>query len=203
MSAFLGPIHHWLFQKIRFQDDLTSAIIYKAADGEKAEALKLQLNSRYPELEGGQLEDLIDGGNIHGWLQERISLVENRLAFVVTALQQENPYFSRELAAASYEFGKAHPIESGISTREAYDYLENILLNGMPCDRVNEITHETPETLRWIETIDIHARYWEANEGDVDLNQVIRENLIRGILEGSGVEYHPINHKAFELRKAA
>ena len=27
MSAILGPIHHWLFRKIKIQNDLTNAII--------------------------------------------------------------------------------------------------------------------------------------------------------------------------------
>ena len=34
MSAILGPIHHWLFRKIKIQNDLTNAIIDVAKDKE-------------------------------------------------------------------------------------------------------------------------------------------------------------------------
>ena len=32
MSAILGPIHHWLFRKIKIQNDLTNALIATAKD---------------------------------------------------------------------------------------------------------------------------------------------------------------------------
>lgn len=95
MSAFLGPIHTWLFRKIKFQDELTNTIL----EIEAQEELVKRIDKAYVSLEQGELADIVDSANIHGWLQERISIVENRLAFVVT------------------------------------DILQNILLNGMPCDR--------------------------------------------------------------------
>ena len=32
MSAILGPIHHWLFRKIKIQNDLTNVLIATAKD---------------------------------------------------------------------------------------------------------------------------------------------------------------------------
>ena len=34
MSAILGPIHHWLFRKIKIQNDLTNAVIAAAKEKE-------------------------------------------------------------------------------------------------------------------------------------------------------------------------
>ena len=79
MSAILGPIHHWLFRKIQFQDALTGEILRKAKekgyDGEK-----LSRVDEMGTLPQGELGNIIDSANIHGWLQGKIALVERRLA---------------------------------------------------------------------------------------------------------------------------
>lgn len=202
MSAFLGPIHSWLFRKIKFQDELTKSLLEFVVQKEYKKELVLQVDERYGTLEEGELVDIIDESNIHGWLQDRISVVEKRLAFVVTAAIEGHPERMLDINDAVYEFGKKHALEHGISAKEAYRILDDLLLNGMPCDRVNEVVRETPDSIVWRQTVDIHATYWDMVRGNPDYYYAIRESLILGITEKSGILYDQIKENTFELRKA-
>jgi len=74
MSAFLGPIHNWLYNKIKIQNDFTKELLNN---------FKLDISLEYEDLLEGELSEIIDETNIHGWLQTQVSLVENRLSFAV------------------------------------------------------------------------------------------------------------------------
>lgn len=203
MSAFLGPIHSWLFGKIKFQDDLTKVIRNTILEQSNDKTLFAQLDKRYGTLEEGELADIIDAGNIHGWLQQRIALVENRLAYVVTIATEAHPEKIDAIKKAAYEFGKTHSTQTGIRVKEAYEYLEELLLNGMPCDRVNSVIDETDNALTWVQTTDIHKQYWDMIQGNMEYYYAIRECLIAGILENSGIAFHQVADATFELRKEA
>lgn len=190
MSLFLGPIHHWLFNKIRFQDEWTAQLLSTAetAGWQESAGLAAQLDERFGALENGPLEELIDGGNIHGWLQERVSLVENRLAYLVTRLVQADAARLGVLAEASERFGAEHALESGLSAPEAFKALDALLLNGMPCDRVNELTENEPARVSWREAVDIHADYWTANGGEVQHFRQLRKRLMQGLVAGAALK---------------
>ena len=203
MSSFLGPIHNWLFNKIKFQDELVQYIVGFIYKKDSQIPLLAQMDQRYGVLETGELADIIDESNIHGWLQERITIVENRLAFLITMTTDEHPEIIMDINDAVYEFGKNHAVENGISVKEAYGYLDNLLLNGMPCDSVNEITNEDENSIAWVQTVDIHASYWQMIHGNVEYYYAIRENLVIGMLENSGISYQHSGEQSFELRKEA
>lgn len=203
MSAFLGPIHTWLYNKIKFQDDLTKKIMDMVSHKGYDEKLLSQLDNRYGTLEKGELADIIEENNIHGWLQERIATVENRLAFLVTILTDEHAERIMDINDAVYEFGKDHAIPDGLSVKETHDYLDSLLLNGMPCDRVNEVTNEDDNSIAWKQMTDIHEPYWKMINGNVEYYYAIREGLILGMLENSGIVFHQVADQTFELRKEA
>lgn len=61
MSAFLGPIHFWLYNKITLQEGLIREIADLAQqNGWMGDT------SNYINTETRPLEELIDTGNIHG-----------------------------------------------------------------------------------------------------------------------------------------
>lgn len=93
MSLFLGKIHYWLFNKILWFEDLEREIINLAeAEGLDIEKLTKQINLKYGEkLENNKLEDIIDTGNIHGWLQEKIHSSEGRMASWTSKILEDNP----------------------------------------------------------------------------------------------------------------
>lgn len=200
MSAVLGPIHGWLFRKIHFQDALTNAIL-QYVEEEKQINMRRETNQSCGVLEQGELKDIIDESNIHGWLQERISLVEKRLAFVVTQLTKEQPEQMMDISDAVYQFGKEHEAGSDLNVREAYQYLEDLLLNGMPCDHVNRILKETGDSIVWEETTDLHQTYWKSIGGNSEFYYAIRESLILGMFETSGINFEVQEGHKFELKK--
>ena len=201
MSTFLGPIHNWLFSKIKFQDELVQYITEFVHTKDYQISLLSQMDQRYGVLETGGLVDIIDESNIHGWLQDRITVVENRLAFLITMITDEHPERVMDINDAVYEFGKNHAVKNGIFVKEAYEYLDNLLLNGMPCDRVNDITNENENSITWVQTVDIHAPYWQMIHGNLEYYYAIRESLVVGMLENSGISYQQTGEQSFELKK--
>ncbi|MDD3416289.1 MAG: hypothetical protein PHY47_20195 [Lachnospiraceae bacterium] len=199
MSAFLGPIHSWLFGKIKFQNELVNKIEeLAAAKGWIDESVKFD---RYGTLEEGELADIIDESNIHGWLQERVSLVENKLAYVVTVLTDEHPDRIMDICDVAYEFGKENAFSGETNAKAAYGHLENILLNGMPCDRVNEVISQEKTQVSWRQVTDIHEQYWTMIHGNLDFYYTIRESVITGILENSGLEFICNEDKVYQIRE--
>ena len=91
MSAFLGKIHYWLYNKIQLHEDLINDVVNLAKkNGYDSENLLNKSYSMYGYPAVGSLENEIDHSNIHGWLQERIISVESRLAYIITELLKNN-----------------------------------------------------------------------------------------------------------------
>ncbi|MFR1138908.1 MAG: hypothetical protein ACLSDN_07985, partial [Anaerococcus vaginalis] len=74
MSEFLGPIHYMMYEKIKFQDKITDFLL----DGKTEE-----IDEKIKPVSTDNLENLIDQENIHGWLDSKIDVVENRLAYAI------------------------------------------------------------------------------------------------------------------------
>ena len=94
MSAFLGPIHFWLYNKIGKQEELTKAIASMAAGNG-------WISDRTAYIRDlPALEDVIDESNIHGWLQDQIHDAKTRYADLIqTAEMQGNrKEFERSLS---------------------------------------------------------------------------------------------------------
>lgn len=160
MSAFLGPIHFWLYKKIRLVIEREELIFQKAEAlcGSTAEELRDQVWQSYGQpLPDVDLSQLIDQNNIHGWLQRQINIAESREAAfikelldtcgttardVVTETFQEHGQQCGEQAKAkgSYDLGSAPGI---------YQTLNDFYLNGMPCDQGDAVVQEEPDKLSW------------------------------------------------------
>ena len=66
------------------------------------------------------------------------------------------------------------------------------MLNGMPCDRVEEMLDSTEDSFRWRDRLDIHADYWEPYG---------RTSVIEGLLSQSDISYSWDGENEFELRR--
>ncbi len=89
MSQFLAPIHTWLFDKILLMESIEKEIVNQYSDSKYQDA-HAKLVQKYGDFIPNQpLEQLIDQSNIHGWLQEGITVVENRLAFLITIVRMD------------------------------------------------------------------------------------------------------------------
>lgn len=198
MSKFLGPIHIWLFNKIKLQNDLIDKVMSKCCTEEENKKINSYLDEHYGKLPSGNLEDIIDESNIHGWLQDKISLVEVRLAYLVTMISNEKKDL---IVKCAYDFGKEHSLKDIKSAKEAFHHIESCLLSGMPCDHVNMVISEDEDFIKWQETVDIHEKYWTAVNGDVKNFFDIRNALIEGMLHDSSMEFVVSENVTYEIRR--
>ena len=182
MSAFLGPIHYWLYNKIQLQEELIQDI---ATYGEKSGwpiFSEKHLEEKTVNKELRPLNELIDVMNIHGWLQERVQDAESRYALLVTAILSEDPERLSSLEELAFQFGKERAIDPSSDAVDAYRKIDDSLLNGMPCDRVNVITEQDPSRTSWVQEEDIHAPFWNAVSGNPSVYYRLRRKIMEGML---------------------
>lgn len=182
MSAFLGPIHYWLYRKIQFQEELTKEIIAEYP------ALADELAAAHGLVESASLEEVIDTSNIHGWLQGQILIAEGRFAGAVTSLLQQEKLSLEELQAKVSAFGKRYPLKGSTAT-EIYKELQDLLLDGMPCDHVNLPVEQTEEKVIWKRTADLHSLHWEKMGADGNIYYCLRNSLLEGMLSSGSYTY--------------
>lgn len=182
MSAFLGPIHHWLYKKIQIQQQWVNQISKKAleknylSEGELSAILE-----PYGIVKTDPLEAIIDSDNIHGWLQTEIDKAEYRLAVLVSALGSHQEM----LKELFYRDGESYDLQTLKTPHEIFGFLNDSLLDGMPCDRVNQIVIEDADQLEWKMTSDIHKKYWQGQRLDISLYYELRRAWINGALAQS------------------
>lgn len=199
MSAFIGPIHSWLYNKIVFQNKLADIVLNIAQD--KGYDLKTSADSIYGKLEKDELENIIDKSNIHGWLQEKVNLVENRLAYTVTTLLKLEEESMETILAEIKYFGKDNSKINSKNAEEIYVLLEEVLLNGMPCDRVNSIEEKSEEMVIWRQNIDIHDKYWIQLDGNPNNYYEIRYAFLDGMLSESEFEFVKSDECVYSIRR--
>ena len=172
MSLFLGKIHFWLYNKILWAEKAEEEIIKWAKKQNLPVENWVQQNiERYGAPLGNKpLEEVIDTSNIHGWLQERIEGAELRQAALVTAILEENQSFKEDLVDIFKRQGEAAAKEQraipGLP-EEIFNALFDFVLEGMPCDRVNEVVSSDENEFVWETTTCLHKPYWEQVKGDV------------------------------------
>lgn len=193
MSAFLGKIHFWLYHKIVLHEKLIDSVVEAAtAKGHSCESLLAESYEKYGEPVTGPLEDHINHSNIHGWLQERIYSVEKRLAFVVTELLNKGAVTAEEISSIFRQNGEAasKEMEPGeYNAKDLYTLIFDHMLEGMPCDHVNEIVENTEDALSWKTTRCLHKEHWDQAGGDIGNFYNFRDSWIQGFLSGMGADY--------------
>ncbi len=193
MSAFLGPIHYWLYRKIQLQESLTEAMLSTISSKEDLIALENKLNTVYGIVERRPLEQVIDNGNIHGWLQGQIGIAEKRFAAAVTEILMNAPTKIEKLKQVAYQLGLQNPLPTSSDAQGVYRALNDVLLEGMPCDHVNEILEQSSEHVLWHQTVDLHLPFWDAVGGKIENYYLLRGAFILGSLSGSGFSFQQID----------
>ena len=141
------------------------------------------------------IEDIIDVSNIHGWLQDKISKVETRIAFIITEMIKKNGEEAEVIALECFmDQGKivgetSRQKEMPQSPEEVFNALNNYLLEGMPCDRVTRPIKSQDDKFEWETTSCIHKSYWEIVQGDVNIFYKLRHEWIKSFIENSNEEY--------------
>jgi len=194
MSAFLGPIHHWLFNKIKLFEELEVSIINQVAEkyGEEAKEIGNAMEAEYGSFIPQQpLENLIDTNNIHGWLQNRIQIAETRQAATLKSFIDKygndvvsivEPLFIEQ----GKQSGLGLKEEAGLLTApDLYKALNNYLLDGMPCDHVNNVMTSEADHLQWRTSRCLHQPYWLQSGMDSSIMYQLRGNWIKAFIENA------------------
>lgn len=206
MSLFLGKIHYILYNKILWFEGIEEKIIiHVKKKGMLIDDLINHINQHFGEPLGNKpLEEVIDTTNIHGWLQSRIENAELRHAALITELLTWNPNYKAELvdifskqgedAANEYKLilkNSDHPnLEMNLeNAQQIYQALNEYILEGMPCDRVNEIQKAEDDEFVWQTTRCLHRKFWDIVGGDVSIFYLLREAWISAFVSTTNTNY--------------
>jgi len=201
MSAHLGFIHYWLYNKIRLVAEREEMIYQKAAEtcSSVAEELQAQIWGTYgePQQPDADLADLIDPGNIHGWLQRQINAAETREAALVKGLID---ICGDTAAAITQEAFAEHGRKCGQHALQQEKYVTaqadgiykaftDYFLNGMPCDQNTAVVLNTPERLVWEGQGCSKLQNWSRAGIEAPVMRSFYLEWIKGFVEGVNPAY--------------
>lgn len=184
MSLFLGKIHYWLYNKVIKYESIEKEII----EWTEIKNLDLtdylsKLHEHYGKpLDNRPLEEIIDTSNIHGWLQNKINKAEIRQASLITKILRIDNEHKTDLieiyrtkgVEAAQDYKSINPNRPA----EMYKILNDVILEGMPCDNVSRVLDNTNEEYIWETTMCLHKDHWDKVGGEVDNFYELRDNWI-------------------------
>lgn len=198
MSRYLAPIHSWLFNKIKLHEALEEKTI-AAFRNEFGDDVNTIIDSAYVKygtlLEDKTLEELIDSSNIHGWLQNRIEITETRQSFILAHFITKYGDKAKKIARDVYS---KQGIQSGEDASKNFDVtyapqiyqaLNNYILDGMPCDNVNNVTYKSNEKLIWKNSQCLHRGYWVNTGADLEFLYELRYIWTKKFIESANNLY--------------
>lgn len=202
MSAFLGPIHYWLYEKISLQENLIEKLTAFAAENGN-ENLGEQLDAAYGKWDNRPMEEIIDESNIHGWLQSKVSQVEAKLAKGVTVLVKEGGLQLDQLENVFYEEGRklGENLEKDMPLPQVYKVISDSLLDGMPCDHAMQLIKQETDQVVWRRNVCVHQSYWEAVGGDIHHYYALRNAWMKGLTEAMNLVFTILEEDTYELRR--
>ena len=193
MSLFLGKIHYWLFNKVLWFQGLEDEIIeFAKTKGLDIDNLKSKINLKYGEkLPNKNLEDMIDTSNIHGWLQSKIHSAEGRMAAWTREILSNDQDFILDMKKIYNKQGinaaKEAKVKFSIITAEdIFNSMNDYILDGMPCDRVNEIIESNEDIVSWKRRICVHKDIWH---DEVELFYQLRSLWIKSFINTVNNEF--------------
>ena len=197
MSLFLGKVHYWLFNKIVWFEGLEKEVIGLAkSENLNIDAISDEITKKYGDmLPNKPLEEMIDTGNIHGWLQEKISSAEGRMAawtFEIlekdkaTLSKLENIYIEQGIKAGNEVKDNSEQIENAV---DIFNKINDYILDGMPCDRVNEVITSEENIVKWSRSVCVHTSIWEKENVPVNLFYNLRSLWIKSFVSTINGEF--------------
>lgn len=221
MSAFLAPIHFWLFNKVKIHQGL-EVDIENGLKAEYGDAITDIVNKNIAlygdRLDKRRLDEIIDEDNIHGWLQEKISIAETRQAGILKDIFDKFGQESIDIARNIFKqnaIKNAEVAKTEMSIRspeDVYKAINNYILDGMPCDNSGRVTNSNDQVLESVQNNCLHIDYWNTVGLDADLmyelSAIWRIAFVSGLSEdfeysidakasdrGSKTFYHKITRK--------
>lgn len=191
MSKFLAPIHSWLFNKIQIHEGLEKEIQtnFESEYGDDVRDIADANIEKYgSRLASDNLEEIIDQSNIHGWLQENITLAETRQAALINDLVEKYGQDAEDLIHNIYRDNAivhaqaAKEDISADSPEDIYKVINNFVLDGMPCDSTGSITQTNDDLLEAVQNNCLHINYWKTAGVNPDLMYSLRSEWTKAFV---------------------
>ena len=174
MSAFLGHIHYWLYKKIQLLAERENLVLEKTRSviDDLADELHEMSVDTYgsPIDPATPLEDIIDHGNIHGWLQGQITTASVREAAFIKDLLDTNTgdegvqVIAQILDAFATQGTACGTVGKdslqGETAGDIYNALQNFYVNGMPCDGGDQVVADGDDKYQWVGDHRLQSGYW-------------------------------------------
>ncbi|MGL4253557.1 MAG: hypothetical protein ACRCU6_04945 [Fusobacteriaceae bacterium] len=210
MSLHLGKIHYWLFNKILWFENLEENIVQSASEmGLDTEKARTEIEERYgKKLQNKNLEEIIDSNNIHGWLQNRIHTSEGRMAAWVSFILKNSEHGAEKLKEVFEKQGISAAEEANAerkyeSAPDIYNCVNNYILDGMPCDRVNVVSVSEDNLVAWERRLCVHKDLWSKEGVDVAVFYSLRNSWLGAFVKSLNpeFEYLPESEGNYKIKK--
>ena len=193
MKETLKPIHFVQYNRIRLQENLERFLVEKFNLTDTfTEAQRL-----YGEISTDKsLEDQIDLDNIHGWLESHLVANEKRNAMLLKEILRTNDVESLKSAYSEYGnlLGNSQKDAASVAGKdEVYSYASSILLDGMPCDKVNTLISSDDTKVEWHGQSDVHGKYLVEQGLEANLFYTLRESFLDSVLKTKGSYTYQVN----------
>ncbi len=205
MSAFLGPIHMWLYNQIQIVEKREAKIVEQFSNKYSAEEVNdliTPYREEYGELkEDKPLAELIVGSEIHPWLEAAIKSAQTREAAIIAALMKK--YDDQDLLLDIYaeqaetlaEKAKIRDNVNEFDLNDAFEIINEHFVERMPCDRLSGAVKEDGQII-WKHQSRLHQEFWQQTDVDLELMhdlyakwlQVFTENLNSSLTHRREVE---------------
>lgn len=194
MKEKLTPIQFVQMNRINLHENLEVLI---------AEALDLKM----PELGTGLLEEAIekygapsketsldtetDHQGIHGWLESKLVTNEKRIAYIIKGALEEDKnnlgLIKEVYKEFGYTLGYRMKSQYQINTLEdVYSVVDKVIVDGMPCDKVNTLESSGENELVWLGLKDVHKEHYESLGLSQEIFVTLRESFIKEFLKALG-----------------
>lgn len=198
MSLVLGPIHYWMYGKIKTTEARECAIIsaFKLKYGAEADKILEEVYKKYPKRvsNSGSLEELLANKSIHQGIQNLLIEGETRESGVVASFCSHYSDAAKVAAEAAYRHGiscgkeavksKGLSITDCTNTSKVFEVMGDYHCDGMPCDRGAQIVSESDKHTSWDHESCVHEPYWQNTGVDFLTMCTIVNEWIAGFGEG-------------------
>ncbi|MFH5836034.1 hypothetical protein ACHAL6_08140 [Proteiniclasticum sp. C24MP] len=189
MKEKLAPIHFVQHNRIKIQENL-EAFLIDLFNLHSVDEHALDLHG--PRTSDEALEVQIDHDNIHGWLESHLVANEKRMGILSKEIVARNDENALHLAHAEYGKRLADSLKEKVrftNGQELYGYLNAILLDGMPCDKINELVESDDHHLVWKSSRDIHSSYYEEQNLPENLYLDLRRSFLSSFLGALDISF--------------
>lgn len=186
MKETLKPIHFVQFKRIKIQENLEKFLTEKfnlSANFKESQNLYGEVSTEE------SLEYQVDLDNIHVWLESHVVNSERRTALLLRSILADHD--EDDLKSAYSEYGRllrtSQPNGEPLSDKaEIYNFVSSILLDGMPCDKVNALIDSDDNKVTWHGQSDVHGKHLIEHGLEPKLFYTLREAFLDSLLRTMG-----------------